>query len=134
MIAQVMSGSGELALCDNGATVNCDKHGVGVVTGTEQALSGQGLVIGDENATLHANVTRLHALCIVDKNGVEVHRLIRMYSTPTSISTILSESEEVNDRSTNITWDSAHGRAWHLSEGTSLHLTMTANGLGLAAH
>ena len=60
MIAQVLSGSGELALCDNGATVNCDKHGVGVIAGTEQALSGQGLVIGDESATLHANVTRLH--------------------------------------------------------------------------
>ena len=84
----------DVALCDDGATVDCSKTALGRVPGTFTENESE-LSIGESTATLVSHGTWCHALTRIAADGTEEDGLYRMMDTPTGIATIFSEVAEV---------------------------------------
>ena len=120
-------------LFDNGATVNCAKTNMGRLLGSFESNGdgGGGISVGDESSTLESQGSYLHAINIIDADGVSVSVLLRMEDTPKAICSIFSEPEEVYKRGGKFDFTDK-GRLWVLSGGNTMRLHMTANHLAWA--
>ena len=119
-----------VALGDDGATVDCCCSDIGRVPNTFDGSQRGKLAIGDSESTLLCEGTWLHALTRVGADGTEDDGVFEMNYTPNGIAHIFSECLEVNRRGTTITWSPNSSRCYQLASGKSLPLQMSSNGLG----
>ena len=126
--------AGEIARCDNGASISCSTTSEGRLPGTLHVgcLDDAGpLTIGDTSSSLGSEGTYWHAMELRSDNGKKEDTLQHMhFCTPTSIANILSESQECQKRGSRIEEIPGFPRMWHTGKGTKLALRMGGNGLG----
>ena len=119
-----------VALGDDGATVDCCCTDIGRLPNTFDGSQSGTLAIGDSESTLRCEGTWLHALTRIGSDGTEEDGVFEMNYTPNGIAHIFSECLEVNRRGTTITWSPRSSRCYQLASGRSLPLQMSSNGLG----
>ena len=118
-----------VAMCDDGATVSCNRSRIGAIPGTFRPSAGA-LTIGAASGALVSTGTDLCAVTLVDVHGVEHDVLRRMHRTPGLVADIvLSEAIEVFKHQTSFIFN-ATGRTMLASDGTELVMGFSPNGLG----
>ena len=117
------------ALNDDGATVDCNKHGIGMIPGTHNVNESGTLGVGNEDGALSTLGTDYCALRIT-AGGACYSQLRLMHKTPNCICNILSEIREVYVHGSAFTWDARDGRVIHTHDGIRAPLRMDAKGMG----
>ena len=117
------------ALCDDGASVSCNKFNIGALPGTFIKDDTDPLAVGDEDSVLDCLGSYLCAITLVDARGVEYDMLRRLYYTPTAIAdVILSETVEVFSHDAEFHFTN-RGRSM-LTDSSQLRMGFSPNGLG----
>ena len=120
----------DMALCDDGATIDCFLTTDGVVPGTHDSSQGGALTVGDKKSSLASNGVYLYALERCGANSQWQDELFLGHHTPNGVANIMSEAREVNVRKSRVEWCPGMARQFHTKTGINMPLIMGSNGLG----
>jgi hypothetical protein len=120
----------DMALCDNGATIDCFLTTDGVIPGTHDSSQGGALTVGDKKSSLASNGVYLYAIERCGANSQWQDELFLGHHTPNGVANIMSEAREVNVRKSRVEWCPGMARQFHTKTGTNMPLIMGSNGLG----
>ena len=120
----------DMALCDDGATIDCFLTTDGVIPGTHDSSQGGALTVGDKKSSLASNGVYLYAIERCGANSQWQDELFLGHHTPNGVANIMSEAREVNVRKSRVEWCPGMARQFHTKTGTNMPLIMGSNGLG----
>ena len=120
----------DMALCDDGATIDCFLTTDGVVPGTHDSSQGGALTVGDKKSSLASHGVYLYAIERCGANNQWQDELFLGHHTPNGVANIMSEAREVNVRKSRVEWCPGMARQFHTKTGTNMPLIMGSNGLG----
>ena len=120
----------DMALCDDGATIDCFLTTDGAIPGTHDSSQGGALTVGDKKSSLASMGVYLYAIERCGANSHWQDELFLEHHTPNGVANIMSEAREVNVRKSRVEWCPGMARQFHTKTGTNMPLIMGSNGLG----
>ena len=129
-LQQLFPNSQAIALCDNGATINCSRDRLGAIAGTFDKTAAGLVSVGDTASKLLSHGTDLCALELVGLDGCSVDVLRKVHYTPKAlVEVIIAETVEVLHHKSTIVFSPA-GRTISFADNNELTMALSPNGLG----
>ena len=127
---QLLPGCQAIALCDDGATINCSRNRLGAIAGTFDETAAGLVSVGDTASKLLSHGTDLCALELVGLGGRSVDVLRKTHYTPGAmVDVIIAETVEVLNHGSTIVFSPA-GRTISFADNNELTMALSPNGLG----
>ena len=129
-LQQLLPNSQAIALCDDGATINCSRNRLGAIAGTFDETAAGLVSVGDTASKLLSHGTDLCALELVGLGGRSVDVLRKTHYTPGAmVDVIIAETVEVLNHGSTIVFSPA-GRTISFADNSKLTMALSPNGLG----
>ena len=107
----------DMALCDDGATIDCFLTTDGVIPGTHDSSQGGALTVGDKKSSLASNGVYLYAIERCGANSQWQDELFLGHHTPNGVANIMSEATRGQRAQVSCGMVSWHGTAVSHEDG-----------------